>query len=82
MPLPVSLTVMRTLIEKRYVPKDGEIIWELVNWTIVRDIEGHPLHSVANIQDITARKQAETARLRLADCRPFDVDHARDALVN
>src|SRR5262245_46415232 len=47
-------------IEKRYVRKDGAIIWALVNWTIVRDAEGRPLHSVANIQDITARKQAET----------------------
>jgi PAS domain S-box-containing protein len=52
-------------IEKRYVRKDGEIIWALVNWTIVRDDEGHPLHSVANIQDITARKQAEAEREEL-----------------
>ena len=52
-------------IEKRYVRKDGEIIWALVNWTIVRDVEGHPLHSVANIQDITARKQAEAEREEL-----------------
>jgi PAS domain S-box-containing protein len=52
-------------IEKRYVRKDGEIIWALINWTIVRDIEGHPLHSVANIQDITARKHAEAEREEL-----------------
>jgi PAS domain S-box-containing protein len=52
-------------IEKRYVRKDGVIIWALVNWTIVRDDEGHPLHSVANIQDITARKQAEAEREEL-----------------
>jgi PAS domain S-box-containing protein len=52
-------------IEKRYVRKDGAIIWALVNWTIVRDAEGHPLLSVANIQDITARKQAETEREEL-----------------
>src|SRR5262245_4823238 len=52
-------------IEKRYVRKDGEIIWALVNWTIVRDAEGRPLHSVANIQDITARKQAEEEREEL-----------------
>jgi PAS domain S-box-containing protein len=52
-------------IEKRYVRKDGEIIWALVNWTIVRDDEGHPLHSVANIQDITARKRAEVEREEL-----------------
>jgi PAS domain S-box-containing protein len=52
-------------IEKRYVRKDGAIIWALVNWTIVRDAKGHPLHSVANIQDITARKQAEVEREEL-----------------
>jgi PAS domain S-box-containing protein len=52
-------------IEKRYLRKDGAIIWALVNWTIVRDAEGHPLLSVANIQDITARKQAEAEREEL-----------------
>jgi len=52
-------------IEKRYVRKDGAIIWALVNWTIVRDAEGHPRLSVANIQDITARKQAEVEREEL-----------------
>jgi PAS domain S-box-containing protein len=52
-------------IEKRYVRKDGAIIWALVNWTIVRDDEGRPLLSVANIQDITARKQAEAEREEL-----------------
>jgi PAS domain S-box-containing protein len=52
-------------IEKRYMRKDGAIIWALVNWTIVRDAEGRPLLSVANIQDITARKQAEAEREEL-----------------
>jgi PAS domain S-box-containing protein len=52
-------------IEKRYVRKDGVIMWALVNWTIVRDAEGRPLLSVANIQDITARKQAEAEREEL-----------------
>jgi PAS domain S-box-containing protein len=52
-------------IEKRYMRKDGAIIWALVNWTIVRNAEGRPLHSVANIQDITARKHAEAEREEL-----------------
>jgi PAS domain S-box-containing protein len=52
-------------LEKRYVRKDGAIIWALINWTIVRDAEGRPLHSVANIQDITARKHAEAEREEL-----------------
>ncbi|HEY7182044.1 MAG TPA: PAS domain S-box protein [Blastocatellia bacterium] len=52
-------------IEKRYVRKDGASIWALINWTFVCDAEGRPLHSVANIQDITTRKQAEAEREEL-----------------
>jgi len=52
-------------MEKRYVRKDGALIWALVNWAIIRDAEGHPLRSVATIQDITARKQAEAEREEL-----------------
>ena len=33
----------------------------LINWTVVRDAEGRPLRTVANIQDTTERKRAETA---------------------
>ena len=48
-------------IEKRYVRKDGATIWGIVNWTVVRDAEGRPLRTVANLQDITERKQIEEA---------------------
>ncbi|HEY7182964.1 MAG TPA: PAS domain S-box protein, partial [Blastocatellia bacterium] len=48
-------------IEKRYMRKDGAIIWVLINWTVVRCAVGRPLRTVANIQDITERKRAETA---------------------
>jgi PAS domain S-box-containing protein len=48
-------------IEKRYVRKDGAIIWVLINWTVVRGPKGRPLRTVANIQDITERKQIEEA---------------------
>src|SRR5215510_530068 len=48
-------------LEKRYVRKDGEIIWALVNWAIIPDAEGRPLRTVASVQDITARKRAEEA---------------------
>src|SRR5215831_533638 len=48
-------------IEKRYIRKDGATIWVLINWTVVRDGEGKPLRTVANIQDITKRKLTEEA---------------------
>jgi PAS domain S-box-containing protein len=48
-------------IEKRYIRKDGATIWVLINWTVVRDVRGNPLRTVANIQDITRRKLTEEA---------------------
>ncbi len=46
-------------IEKRYVRKDGEIIWVCVNATLRRDAAGNPERTMAIVQDITVRKQVE-----------------------
>ena len=54
--------------EKRYVRKDGRVIWVLASGNVVRDAEGRPLHAWAVVQDITARKEAENG-LREADRR-------------
>ncbi|CAN5377757.1 hypothetical protein BH11CYA1_BH11CYA1_22590 [soil metagenome] len=48
------------LIEKRYIRKDGSIIWVEVNAAILRDSLGRPVGSVAMVQDITARLTAES----------------------
>jgi diguanylate cyclase (GGDEF)-like protein/PAS domain S-box-containing protein len=47
--------------EKRYVRKDGGIVWVQLNVSIVRDAAGAPTHQVTHAQDITARKAAEAA---------------------
>jgi two-component system, chemotaxis family, sensor kinase Cph1 len=49
------------LIEKQYVRKNGEVIWVQVNGRLIRDSSGRPFRTVAVIQDITERKQAEEA---------------------
>ena len=51
-----EIDVIRT--EKRYVRKDGSIIWGLLNCTVVRDADGDPLHAIAQIQDVTATRRA------------------------
>ena len=51
---------------KRYLLPDGGIMWALLTLTIVRDPDGVPLHFVAQIQDITARKTAEGELRRYA----------------
>ncbi|MES1164229.1 MAG: diguanylate cyclase [Verrucomicrobiota bacterium] len=53
-------------IEKRCLHKDGAIVWILLTVSSVKDTEGQPLYFIAQIQDITARKQAEDALTRLA----------------
>jgi PAS domain S-box-containing protein len=46
--------------EKRYIRKDGSVIWVHVTRTLIRKPNGEPLHTVAVIQDIDERKRAET----------------------
>jgi len=45
--------------EKRYVRKDGGIIWCDVSISVVCGANSKPTHVIAVMQDITARKQAE-----------------------
>ena len=53
-------------LEKRYVRKDGKIIWVNLNMTVVRNPSGQAIRTVAMIEDITARRAAEEERLRLS----------------
>ena len=46
-------------LEKRYVHKDGRIVWVWLSVSLVRDADGAPKYFVAQIQDITARKQVD-----------------------
>ncbi len=48
-------------VEKRYLTSAGEVVWALVNVSLVTGPEGQPSHIIAAIQDITERKQGELA---------------------
>ena len=48
-------------MEKRYIRKDKTLIWGSLTLTAVRDAGGNFQMSVALVEDITARKQAEHA---------------------
>ncbi len=44
---------------KRYIHKDGHIVWGEATVSIIRDEEGKPKYYITQIQDITATKKAE-----------------------
>jgi PAS domain S-box-containing protein len=47
--------------EKRYIGKDGRLIWVDVSSAPVCDAQGDTLYLVTHVQDITERKRAEEA---------------------
>jgi PAS domain S-box-containing protein len=48
-------------MEKRYLHKQGHVVWVLLSVSLVRAEDGTPLHFISQIQDISARKAAEQA---------------------
>ncbi|MCX6286610.1 MAG: PAS domain S-box protein [Bacteroidetes bacterium] len=50
--------ISRNIMEKRYVRKDGQLIFVLHNASVMRDHEGNPLYFLIQAQDITYLKTA------------------------
>ena len=48
-------------LEKRFIHKDGHLVWGHLSAGVVRDGGGQLLYLVGQVQDITKRKQAEEA---------------------
>ena len=47
-------------IEKRYIDKDGEIVWANLTISWVRKKDGSPDYWISSIEDITERKRVES----------------------
>src|SRR5215213_2880216 len=46
-------------MEKRYLHKDGHVVWALLSVSVVHDEEDEPLYFVSQIQDVSERKNVE-----------------------
>jgi PAS domain S-box-containing protein len=51
--------------EKRYIRKDGEIMWGNITDSVVYDERERPLYCIAMIEDITDRKRTEEEKAQL-----------------
>jgi PAS domain S-box-containing protein len=52
------------LMEKRYHRKDGSVVWVNMTVSLMRNVDGSPDYFISIIEDISARKRAETERQR------------------
>lgn len=52
-------------MDKRYLRKDGAVVWARLTVTLVRDAEGRPEYFIAIIEDITERKRLEEEHAHL-----------------
>jgi len=51
--------IERFQVEKRFVHRSGETVWVVLAMSLVRDTTGEPSYAIAQITDITARREAE-----------------------
>jgi PAS domain S-box-containing protein len=48
-------------MEKRYLRKNGEVMWGSVRVSLVRETSGKPKHFIAQMEDITKKREVEEA---------------------
>ncbi|MFN7948819.1 MAG: PAS domain S-box protein [Blastocatellia bacterium] len=65
-------------LEKRFVRKDGSLVWADVHRTLVKDADGKPLYVVGAIVDISERRRAAEVSARLAAI----VSSSADAIIS
>src|SRR3989441_1024190 len=68
-------------VEKRYLAKDGWIVWVSFTMVVERDAAGKPQYEIAFFDDITARKQAEAALRESEERFRSVVDSANDGIL-
>jgi PAS domain S-box-containing protein len=67
--------------EKRYLRKDGEIVWVSLSVGVALDSSGRPAYCSVVVEDVTARKRAEEALREREELLRLCVDHAPAAVA-
>lgn len=68
-------------MEKRYIRKDGGVVWGDMTTAVVRDGQGVPVYCVTHVQDVTERKRAEEASRESERKFKALFDRSRDAVL-
>lgn len=70
----VAGLVQSYALEKRYIRKDGSVVWSNTTVTVLRRESGEAAQLIGIIEDISDRKQADEVRSRLAAVVEFSDD--------
>ena len=73
-------------LEKRFIHRDGHMLWGLSDTSLVRDSDGRPLYVVSQLQDVTeqrrtqeelrlSRERLQTLSRRLLDVQELERQH-------
>ena len=68
-------------MEKRYVRKDGAVVWVNLTVSIVRSANGEPLYLVGFIEDITPRREAQAAASRSLSLLRATLESTADGIL-
>ncbi|WP_271196169.1 PAS domain S-box protein [Pseudomonas turukhanskensis] len=68
-------------LEKRYLDKQGRVLWILLSVSLVRDPLGQPLHFVSQIQNFSERVAAEKALREREEYLGTLLDNVIDAII-
>lgn len=72
--------IQRYQIEKRYIRKDGAVLWTLLGRSLVRDADGRPLYFVATVQDRTEQQRLRDDLARSERHHRALIESSRDML--
>jgi PAS domain S-box-containing protein len=67
-------------VERQFVRKDGTLVWTHTNVSPVRDASGRTRYFMAQVQNVSARRDAEEALRRSEDLYRVVVENSRDLI--
>jgi len=59
--------IVNYMLEKRYLCRNGEMVWTLLTVSVVRNEAEEPLYFISQVKDITELKQTELSNKRLTE---------------
>ncbi len=68
-------------IEKRFIRKDGAVVWAYLTVSVVRSDRGEPLYLVGFIQDVTERRNAETSARKSLSLLQATLESTADGIL-